>query len=439
MPILPRRRKADPAVEHERLGLEQLAAQLNFLGHVYPVPQTYTTWAKGEAAPSSFPSYVANAYKANGVVFACVLARLLVFSEARFAYRRYVGGRPGNLFGDTSLDVLERPWPNGTTGELLARMEQDASLAGNSYWTRRGDRLVRLRPDRVTIIIGTDDPDALEVDATVLGYAYTPDATSAPVLFDVSEVAHYSPIPDPDASFRGMSWLTPVLEEIDADRAAMRHKGMFFRNGATPNMVVTSDNTMTADQATALKDSLEARFRGVGQAYRTMVLSGGLDVRVVGADLRQLDFKTTQGHGETRIAAAAGVPPVIVGLSEGLEASTYSNYAQARRRFADATMRPLWRIAAASLERLVPPPEGGHLWYDDRDVAFLREDVADQATINQTQAATIRQLIDAGYDPDAAVDAVLAGDFNRLRGQHTGLYSIQLQKPGDGIAGGAVA
>jgi phage portal protein BeeE len=59
----------------------------------------------------------------------------------------------------------------------------------------------------------------------------------------------------------------------------------------------------------------------------------------------------TQGAGETRIAAAAGVPPVIVGLSEGLQAATYSNYSQARRRFADGTMRPLWRNAAVARER----------------------------------------------------------------------------------------
>ena len=31
------------------------------------------------------------------------------------------------------------------------------------------------------------------------------------------------------------------------------------------------------------------------------------------ANLKELDFKSTQGAGETRIAAAAGVPPVIVG------------------------------------------------------------------------------------------------------------------------------
>ena len=53
------------------------------------------------------------------------------------------------------LAVLEEPFgPNSTTGHLLARMEQDAFLAGQAYiWDPPGqDRLVRLRPDWTTIV-----------------------------------------------------------------------------------------------------------------------------------------------------------------------------------------------------------------------------------------------------------------------------------------------
>lgn len=431
MTTTPTTTTADDGLE-ERLDLSGLIANLNYGGIRYPIAQTASSW-RNEPVPSSFGSYATHGLLGNGAVFACAQTRTLGFAEARFAFRNWVGGRPGNLFGNGELAILEQPWPNGTTGELLARMDQDVTLAGNSFWTRRGDRLVRLRPDRVTIVVGTDggpDDPSDEVDATVLGYAYSPGNGTAPVLFDRSEVAHYSPIPDPLASYRGMSWLTPLLTEIGADTSATEHKAMFFRNGATPNLVIKSTQPLTADQANTLKAGAEARFSGVGNAYSTMVLSGGVDVQVVGADLRQLDFKVTQGHGETRIAAAAGVPPVLVGLSEGLEASTYSNYAQARRRFADLTLRPLWRIAAASLATVVNVPDGAHLAFDDRDVAFLREDVDAQASITQTHAATVRQLIDAGYDPDAAVDAVLAGDLGRLRGRHSGLYSVQLQPAG---------
>jgi phage portal protein BeeE len=137
------------------------------------------------------------------------------------------------------------------------------------------------------------------------------------------------------------------------------------------------------------------RFRagheGALNAYKTLFLAGGADVKTVGTDFKQLDLKAVQGAGETRIAAAAGVPPVVVGLSEGLQAATYSNYAQARRRFADQTMRPLWRNAAGSLARIINVPPASELWYDDRDIPALREDEKDAADIQQSQAVTIRR------------------------------------------------
>jgi phage portal protein BeeE len=126
---------------------------------------------------------------------------------------------------------------------------------------------------------------------------------------------------------------------------------MFFENGATPNMIVSFDREMRPEQVRRFKELFDEGHAGLANAYETMFLGGGADAKVVGSDLKQIDFKVTQGHGETRIAAAAGVPPIIVGLSEGLDSATYSNYAQARRRFADMTMRPLWRNAAGSLWR----------------------------------------------------------------------------------------
>jgi hypothetical protein len=119
-----------------------------------------------------------------------------------------------------------------------------------------------------------------------------------------------------------------------------------------------------------------------------------------------MDFKVVQGHGETRIAAAAGVPPIIPGFSEGLASATYSNYGQALRRFSGLTMHPLWRSAAGSLQALVKTHPGSRLWYDPRDVEFLREDAQDLAEVQSTQAASISSHISAGFTPESAVAAV---------------------------------
>lgn len=400
-----------------------------------------------------FEAYVQHAYRDNGPVFAVVLARLMLFSEARFRWRRETEGRPGELFTSPALAVLDRPWPNATTGALLARAEQDASMAGNFFATMvdaagrygraatgPGRRVRRMRPDWVTIVAAStqavragDEASPDELGAELAAFWYRPPGRpDGEVLLTPDQVVHYAPIPDPTAHWRGMSWLTPVLREIEADRAATVHKGRFFKNGATPAMVASLDKGVRPAEFQRFVELFNAQHQGAENAYKTLFLGGGADVKPLTMDMRQLDFKLTQGAGETRIAAAGGVPPIIVGLSEGLQSATYSNYGQARRRFADGTMRPLWRTAAAAFETLVgPPPEDdAQLWYDARDIAFLQEDQRDAADIAQLKAATIRQLIDAGYEPDAVVAAVEADDFAQLRGRHSGLYSVQLQPAG---------
>lgn len=382
-----------------------------------------------EKTPSDFPSY-AVLFATNPVIWACMTARQDVFSATRFLWQRLNNGRPSEMFGTTDLRFLEEPWVGGTTQDLLARVIQDADLAGNSYWVRDGDELVRLRPDWTQIVLERRVRLGGALGWRRLGYLYQePGEEPVPLLAD--EVTHFAPRPDPLATYRGMSWLTPVLRESTNDNLMAAHKRRFMENAATPNMVVRLAREVSPDAFEKFVAKMDSAHKGVENAYKTMYLGGGADVTVVGKDFQQLDFSTVQGAGETRIAAAAGVPPIVVGLSEGLKAATYSNYGQARRRFADGTIHPLWQNAAGSFQRLVRPPGGSgavRLWYDSRDVPFLREDRKDAAEIQRMQASTIRQLTDAGYTPESSTAAVLAEDWGLL--VHTGLYSVQLQPPG---------
>ena len=99
-------------------------------------------------------------------------------------------------------------------------------------------------------------------------------------------------------------------------------------------------------------------------------------------------------------------------------------------RLVDGTMRPLWGIFASAMQSLIVTPPAARLWYDDRDIPFLREDVKDQADVFAADSSSLAVLVTGGFEPDAAVDAVISGDLNRLKGKHTGLYSVQLQPPG---------
>lgn len=412
---------------------------LKFQNGIYaPSYSTTIPGSRAEPVLDSFVGYIQGAYKTNGVVFAVSMSRAMLFTDITFQWRRYgqVGG--GNdLFGNSDLKVLERPWPGGTTQQLLMRAEQDVTAGGTFFVAREGDRLRRLRPDWCEFILSAQPDEAVESD--VLGIRYTPGgpySRGPSRLFPLNPrpgenpdgfAAFWSPIPDPDAQFRGMSWLSSVILEKQADGAATEHKLKFFENAATPNLAVSLKETVTAEQFQDFVRTMQEKTVGVDQAYKTLYLGGGADVRVIGADMNQLDFRNTQGAGETRICAAGRVPPIIVGLSEGLSAATYSNYAQARRAFGDSWARPTWKSFAGSIEPLLVVPNNAQLWYDTRDVAFLREDSKDLAEVQSTTMATINAALAAGWTPDSAKAAVLAEDLSQL--VHSGLMSVQLQPP----------
>lgn len=429
MGFLSRRPKAEL-----RFSFDELWAQMQSFGYnglTYPLHPTQTLQNAVAEVSQSYGGYANGLFKANPIVFACVLVRMLLFSEARFQFQRLRAGRPGDLFGTSELDILEQPWTNATTGDLLSRALLDADLEGNFYAYRRGNRLIRMRPDWVAIVLGVPRDAVDDLDVEIAGYQYHPGGYHSgkdPVSMLPESVVHFAPIPDPDARYRGMSWLTPIVREVQADSTMTAHKLKFFEQGATPNMVVKLDPLIGLDQFKAWVELFREQSDGVSNAYKTLFLGGGADATVVGKDMQQLEFKQSQGAGETRIAAAAGVPPVIVGLSEGLQAATYSNYAQARRRFADGTMRPLWRNMAGSLGTVLRVPADARLWYDDRDIPFLQEDKELAATIQSTQANAMRQLIDAGYEPESVISAITNNDWTRLT--HTGLFSAQLMPPG---------
>jgi phage portal protein BeeE len=421
--------------------------QFQFQGNVYGFPNVQQTLQGSEPAEriaNDLVGYATAAYMANGPVFSVMAVRQLIFSAVRFRWVQFEDGSPSRMFGTRDLRLLERPWMGGTTQDLLSRTIQYADLAGNSYATRYtpfsrmdGDgqsEIVVMRPDWVEIVLRKRMINGGQVGWDRVGYLYTeggPRSGNDPVPLLPSEVSHFAPHPDPLANWRGMSWLTPVIRELQNDKLMQSHQRKFFENGATVNMVVKVDKDVSVEKFRAFKELMDAQHVGVENAYKILYLGGGADATPVGSNMKDIEFNDLSAAGETRIASAGGVPPIIAGFTKGLDSATYSNYGQARRRLADGTMHPLWQNAAGSFEPLLPIPNNSPdvaLGYDATDVPFLREDEKDSAEIQSKLAATIRTYTDAGFTWESAVACVEANDRRLL--EHTGLYSVQLQPPG---------
>lgn len=404
-----------------------------------PDPLIWTDMRGGleEKIGREYVDLVQKAYKGNGIIFALILARAILFSQARFMWREYEDGRPGELHDNENLRLLRRPWPNGTTGELLFAIEQDVSIAGNSYWAKvpaqgdRPERLRRLRPDWLTIHTGSPTGDPFHWQAEPIKYTYLPKGDGKqrePEDFFPWQIVHYSPIPDPDRQWLGQSWLTPVIDEIRGDKAATKHKLKYFERGATGGLLVSYDKNIAPDRFEEMKKGFREEYEGLDNAYKSYHIGGALDVKSFGADLRQIEFKVTQGAGETRLAAAARVPPALAGFSEGLAGSTLNtgNFSAARRMFVDGFGVWAWSGVAAAFESILEPPgENFELDYDARNIPFMREDAKEEALILKENAQTLETLYRAAYTPESSVEAVKSNDISKL--VHTGAQSVQTQ------------
>jgi len=764
-----------------------IPSQVQFGGNGYSFGLNQTLAGQRiQAVANTLPGYAA-ALRACPPAFAAQMVRALVLSQARFAFRNRPSTRtPRRLFGTTELGVLERPWPNATTGELLALMEWHAGLAGNAFILRQPSRLRALRPDWCAVVYGSDqEPDdaATALDGEIIGYVYQNGGIGSgrgkPQTILPQDMAHWSPLPDPERPGMGQSWVSAALADIQGDRAATQHKLMFFSNGApqpldarvltpagwstmgemrvgaqvigsdgkardvvavypqgerdiyrvtfssgaqvectedhlwsvasiydrrmgitrtmplsqivadgitypsgpakwsvplvapvefddpgplpvdsyllgsllgnakghgaatlachtedvdeqermlapllpggtrmvrrdrdgqaseisfagpgaprpnplraaladlglwglvchekfiperymrasvtdrvallqglidtdgsvdarqpntvrfdnvserlcrqlaelvgalggiatvrpgrsaapgrqeqwrvsisrlpewinpcrlarkagryrptlrggayryirsvefvgrkqaqcigvdsadhlyvtddyvlthnTPNMVVSGVTAATREQFDEIVDAMDEKHSGLANAYRTLYLAAGADAKVVGADLKQLDFKATQGAGETRIAMLGRVPAPLLQISEGLAGSSLNagNFGMARRIFADSWIYPTLQDLCSAMATIVRVPSDAELWFDTTDMPLLREDAKDAAEITQVQATTIGQLVREGFTSESAKASVIANDMSLL--VHSGLVSVQLQVPG---------
>jgi hypothetical protein len=386
---------------------------------------------------NSLPGY-RSALQACPPAFAAQMVRALVLSQVRFTFRNPPWHRatPRRTFGNPDLGLLERPWKNGTTGEMVSRMEWHAGLAGNAFVRREPARLRLLRPDWTAIIHGSQsEPEwpSGALDAELIGYVYANRGVGIgePHFLLPKDMAHWAPLPDPEMTDLGMSWLTPAIREMQGDRLASEHKIRYFEQGATPNLVVKGIPAVSREQFLELVEDMEDRHAGVANAYRTLYLTAGADATVIGSNLAELDLGAVQGRNETRLSVLSRVPAAVLGISEGLAGSSLNagNFGMARRIMADTWVYPTLQDLANSLAPVVKVPADAELWFDTADMPILREDAKDAADIEAVKATTITMLVREGFSPESAVAAVRGQDITLLK--HNGLMSVQLHPPGE--------
>ena len=162
------------------------------------------------------------------------------------------------------------------------------------------------------------------------------------------------PNPDLNQPWQAQPALRSVASAVDTTNEIDNYVYSLLKNDAVPRMALKLPQGREMDKPA--KDRFRSQWQAMyGGANRggIAILDQGADITRVGLDMAELAFDALRNVPQTEIAGALRVPPILAGLSVGLEHATYSNIEQASKDFTNRTLVPaLARACGRSRKRI---------------------------------------------------------------------------------------
>ena len=181
----------------------------------------------------------------------------------------------------------------------------------------------------------------------------------------------------------GVNGMVPVelaRDAIGLARACEIHGASYFGNGARPGVVLSTDSTISAEAAEALRNGWERMHRGSERSHRTAVLQGGLKpIELGGGNMQESQFLETRRFAVEEICRIYGVPPHLVG---DLTRSSFSNIEQQSLDFVTNGLMPWLRRIELAVGRDLITDDTLFAEFDTR--GSLRADAAGRGAYYNT-------------------------------------------------------
>ena len=270
--------------------------------------------------------------------------------------------------GHPAQQLLDRVNRWYSRGELWRATEIYLNLWGSAFWALERDErgqweIWPLRPDRVRIL-----PDKQRY---IRGYVYY--GLTEPVAYTSEEIIwirYFNPLEE----FAGLSPMAPLRLSADMGVDALKYNRNFFKNSAQPDVIFTTEETMSDEEVEDFYQRWEKRYKGPGNAHRPAIASFIKDIKTLGFSQREMEFIQGLRWSLEDVSRIYGVP---MPLLSDLQRATFANINTAERLFWRNTMIPEMKFLEEQLnEKLLP-----RLGYPDLRVQFdlsaieaLRED-----------------------------------------------------------------
>ena len=233
---------------------------------------------------------------------------------------------------------------------------------GNSYvqivrdGSGRPSQLIPISPDTVDVVIN-DGELFYQIDS--VGILDSADVLHFKTLTD-NGIDGISPI---DQCKKALSWGLNVEEFGDT----------FFKNGAKPSSVLSTDRALSEQAIERLKNSFSNTYAKLKNSNSTIILEEGLAFKPISISPEQAQFLSSRQFGIEEVARIFNIPPHML---KDLSKSSFNNIEMQSQEFVTYTLMPyISRIENEMNYKLFRSNDVGKTFIEFNVNGLLRGDV----------------------------------------------------------------
>lgn len=394
------------------------------------------SWQGGSGAIRGISSILWNGSTAsspdeNSAVAACISSITDAITEPELKIRRVkADGSYEEVKNSKILSILARPNKFCSWRLLLQATAYSYKMDGNAYWLKVRSLATKQVVElwyvphwamRPMCEIGKEDSDFISYYEmiTVRGTKRVP----------VEDVVHFRMGIDPADPKVGLSPMKSLVKEYRADNSASDYAFSTLENMGVTGGVISPDVSLPDDVSPkfieSLREQIQQKTTGKNRG-RFLGLSIPVKFQQFGLSPKDVEVSTLRRIPEERISAVLNVPAIVAGLGAGLERSTFSNMAEARKHFTQKCLKPIWEVIAEEINLQLLPDFNGkfsltssetdEVWFDLSKVQDLQEDqdalhkryredfISNLTTLGESRAAL-------GFETDPAIADLRAVDL----------------------------
>lgn len=277
---------------------------------------------------------------------------------------------------------LDAPSPDYDMGELVALTRMYRDLTGSAIWVKDRDR--GLRVGRLVPFSG-DEFTVRQKDGRIFGEFELSAIESGKRLRRPEDVIYFREL-NPGDWWRGVAPVDVALSMLNLGQRVTATAKALLKNAVLPSLVIQADKDWNPDEQ-AFREWIEqiqaqAQFARKGEP---LAMTGGGNVSVVSARLKDLVPDELMDRVEATVAAVFGVPAVVLQYLVGLKNSPWSQMEEARRMCYEDTIVSLWgkdeRTLTRQLLREVDDDPTHYIRFDRSRIAALRADDTKRAAV----------------------------------------------------------